>query len=222
MDFRPLLKSMNSLIEQRLSIFETALPGVIRHLNGDGTVDVLPSIRANTQNGVVGKFDDKPILGVQLLRPGNATFTVDLAPREGDQVLLLFFSRSARGWKEGGWKKEPSDPKGINGNTLDCAVAVQIGTQKAPNTLRIGTDGKIEIDAQEAAKFSVKGDVEIESTEGKIRMKSDVIISGSLKVEQDVTAMYRTEPVTLATHVHPSAMGPTAIPTLGVPEPETP
>lgn len=222
MDVTPFLKAIDKMVGMRFGEMETSLPGIVTKVNDDGTVDVLPSIRSMSSSGIIGKYDDAPVLGCQLLTTGNQEFAIDIKPKEGDQVLLLFFSRNADGWKSGGWKKEPSDPKGTGASNLNTAIAVQLCLARPKNRITVETDGKIEIDAQNAIDLTVKGDIEIESTEGKIRMKSDVIISGSLKVEQDVTAMYRTAPVTLATHVHPSAMGPTAIPTPGAPEPETP
>lgn len=166
MNFSPLLKTVQAMIENRFAAFETCVPGIIRKVNGN-TVDVEPSIRSCSNSGIVAKFDGFRFLDVPLLRFGNNVVTVDVEPKEGDRVLLLFISRNIKKWKTDGWKDTPSNPGGISRNDGGNCVALQISWGGAPNFVKVDKDGNLsistggKIDINSKGKLTINGHLEI-------------------------------------------------------------
>ena len=165
------LRLVRSVIDSYMEGFETAFPAVVKKVNGDGTVDVTPSIRNTLKNmQIEPDGEDKkplPVLGVPVLYPGTSKAIVTFELSEGDPVLCVSSSRDLRAWVEGGEDKGPYDPKSFSGNDLNDLVAIPFsrGGDKAV-TVNVGRDS-----------LSIEG-------KGKIEMAGDgtVTINGHLEV----------------------------------------
>lgn len=161
-----------AVIDSYMEGFETAFPAVVLKVNGDGTVDVTPSIRNALKNMQIepdGK-DGKPlpVEGVPVMWPGTSAAVVKFELEAGDPVLCVASSRDLRAWAEGGEDKGPYDPLSFSGNDLNDLVAIPMsrGGSRAVS-VTLGRDS-----------LKVVG-------KGSIEMKNDgtVTINGHLKVE---------------------------------------
>lgn len=122
------LRLVRSVIDSYMEGFETAFPAVVKKVNGDGTIDVTPSIRNTLKNmQIEPDGEDKkplPVLGVPVLYPGTSKAIVKFELSEGDPVLCVSSSRDLRAWVEGGEGNGPYDPKSFSGNDLNDLVAI--------------------------------------------------------------------------------------------------
>lgn len=167
------LRLVRSVIDSYMEGFETAFPAVVKKVNGDGTVDVTPSIRNTLKNmQIEPDGEDKkplPVLGVPVLYPGTSKAIVKFELSDGDPVLCVSSSRDLRAWVEGGEGNGPYDPKSFSGNDLNDLVAIPFsrGGDKAV-TVNVGRDS-----------LSIEG-------KGKIEMAGDgtVTINGHLEVKK--------------------------------------
>lgn len=166
------VKLVRSVIDSYMEGFETAFPATVKKVNGDGTVDVTPSIRNVLKNMQIepdGK-DKKPlpVLGVPVLWPGTSAAVVKFELEEGDPVLCVSSSRDLRAWVEGGEDKGPYDPKSFSGNDLNDLIAIPLsrGIGDRAVSVTIGRDS-----------YKVEG-------KGTIEMKNDgtVVVNGHLEV----------------------------------------
>lgn len=162
MDFLPFLKSCQSMIEGRFANFETAIPAIIKKVNGD-RIDVLPAVKGYTKNGVVADFENFAILGVPLLKIGTENFSISVAAKEGDKVLLIYSSRCLNGLKKNGWGKKPCDPNGISSNDANNCFAIQVCTNEAANKIEVKEDGEINVHTKKA--ITINGFLEIAGEE---------------------------------------------------------
>lgn len=154
-----IVRIIRSVIESYMETFETAFPAVVKAVNGDGTIDVTPSIRNTLKNMQIepdGK-DGKPlpVQKVPVLWPGTSSAVVKFSLSAGDPVLCIASSRDLRAWAEGGEAKGPYDPKSFSGNDLNDLVAIPMsrGGERAltvsvgRDTLKVEGKGTIEMKA---------------------------------------------------------------------------
>lgn len=189
-----------------LDNIDTAIPGVVTAVNGDGTVDCKPCIRKIAPNGV---FDvvNPAMPKIPLMRLGTSYVDFDFPIKEGDQVLLVAISRDAASWK-----KKPEDdvvPTACGGLTMNDLVAVPIVVpQKAhgASKIKVTEDGSIELVPGDSGRIWAKGDLIVE---GNVDAGGDVVAGATITEQGPV----ETGGVSLQTHVHPTAVGPTSPPT---------
>lgn len=205
------LRLTNSIIESYMEGFETAFPAVVKKVNGDGTVDVTPSIRNTLKNMQIepdGK-DGKPLAveGVPVLNIGTSTAIVKFGLAEGDPVLCVSSSRDLRAWIEGGENKGPYDPLSFSGNDLNDLMAIPMsrgGNKKV--TVTISHDGKVSVEAESDVTITspnVKIDGNLDVT-GKVDVTGDVVAGGDVSSDGTVrgTTDVITGVVSLKDHIH--------------------
>ena len=167
-----IVRLVRTLIDSYMEGFETAFPAVVKKVNGDGTVDVTPSIRNVLKNMQIepdGK-DGKPlpVEGVPVMWPGTSAAVVKFELAEGDPLLCVASSRDLRAWVEGGEDKGPYDPKSFSGNDLNDLIAIPLsrGSGDRAVSVTIGRDS-----------YKVEG-------KGTIEMNNDgtVLVNGHLEV----------------------------------------
>lgn len=166
------VKLINNVIDSYMEGFETAFPAVVKKVNGDGTVDVTPSVRNTLKNMQIEPDGDdgKPLAidGVPVLWPGTSSAIVKFELAEGDPLLCIASSRDLTEWAEGGENKGPYSPKSFSGNDLNDLVAIPLsrGGSRAVS-VTLGRDS-----------LTVVGN-------GSIEMKNDgtVLVNGHLEVK---------------------------------------
>lgn len=127
-----------------LENIETVLPGVVTKV-GDGVVDCKTCIRKIAPNGVLDVVNFA-IPKIPLMKLGGANAEITFPTKEGDQVLLVAFSRDSSLWK-----KDYGDdviPESSSGLSLADFVAVPfIASKKAEGAakIRVTDDGDIRI-----------------------------------------------------------------------------
>ena len=180
-----------------LDNIETALPGVITKV-GNGVVDCKACIRKVAPNGVIDVLNLE-IPKIPLMKLGGANAEITFPSKEGDQVLLVAFSRDSELWK-----KDYSDdvtPESCTGLSLSDFVAVPIIAS-----------GK----SEGAAKICVTddGDIEMVPATGKrVVSAADLLVRGKVQATDDVQAgvteaageIIATGGVSLQLHMHPTA-----------------
>lgn len=199
-----LVKLIKSVIESYMEGFETAFPAVVKKVNGDGTVDVTPSVRNTLKNMQIEPDGEDgiplQIEGVPVMWPGTSSAIVKFELSAGDPLLCIASSRDLREWVDHGEGKGPYSPKSFSGNDLNDLVAVPLsrGGQKKV-TVNISHDGNVTIEADsvtiDADEVNVDGDL---SVDGKISAKGDVESEGTLSGSQEVML----KGVPLSTHIH--------------------
>lgn len=152
-----------------LENIETVLPGVVTKV-GNGVVDCKTCIRKIAPNGVldVVNFD---IPKIPLMKLGGANAEITFPTKEGDQVLLVAFSRDSSLWKKD--YSDDSVPESSSGLTLSDFVAVPfIASGKAEGATKIAVDddggvqienaggGTIVMDG-ESGKVTINGHLEV-------------------------------------------------------------
>jgi hypothetical protein len=190
------VKLINSVIDSYMEGFETAFPAVVKKVNGDGTVDVTPSVRNVLKNMQIEPDgeDDKPLAieGVPVMWPGTSEAVVKFTLAEGDPLLCIASSRDLREWVDGGEDKGPYSPKSFSGNDLNDLVAIPVsrgGSKKV--TVTIGHDGKVSLSADSVTLTA-----------------ANVKVDGELEVTGDAKFMTKTAGVTFSSHIHPTPVGP--------------
>lgn len=187
---------------------ETAIPGVITKVNGDGTVDCRASIRKVLPNGVFD-LENSPIPGIPLMKLGGAAAEFTFPSREGDHVILLAFSRDASKWRT---EADDGDvvPDSASGLSLMDLVAIPFvkAPREAAARVCVTEDGDILFTPADGRKticdsdFICRGDV---LSIGEVAAKC-VEAAGEIS---DASAIH------LSTHLHPTAVGPSSAPTIG-------
>lgn len=171
---KTIVRLVNTLIDSYMEGFESAFPAVVKKVNGDGTVDVTPSVRNVLKNmqmepdGSDGK--PLPIEGVPVLWPGTSAAVVKLELKEGDPLLCVSSSRDLRAWVDGGEENGPYSPVSFSGNDLNDMVAIPMTVAKSGRavTVNIGRD---------SVKVEGKGTIEM-------RNDGTVLVNGHLEVKK--------------------------------------
>lgn len=196
-----------------LENMETALPGVITKVNKDGSVSVRPVIRKIEPNGVFDLVNPE-IPNVPLMKLGGANAEFSFPSKEGDQVLLVAFSRDASEWK----RSEESDivPAACSGLTMNDLVAIPVvkSSKQCAAKIRVTEDGDIVMIPKESRKTIAQ---------------SDLVVKGGVYVTKDVASSCQELPdgevvdvptsVHLNNHFHSTAVGPSIVPTKTPPTP---
>lgn len=166
-----IVKLVRQVLDNYMEGFETAFPATVKKVNGDGTVDVTPSIRNVLKNmqiepdGEDGK--PLPIEGVPVLWPGTSAAVVKFELKAGDPLLCVASSRDLRAWVEGGESKGPYSPLSFSGNDLNDLMAIPMsrGGSKAVS-VTLGRDsvkvvGKGSIEMKDNGTVLVNGHLEV-------------------------------------------------------------
>jgi hypothetical protein len=191
------VKLINSVIDSYMEGFETAFPAVVEKVNGDGTVDVTPSIRNVLKNmqiepdGEDGK--PLPVESVPVLWPGTSAAIVKFELAKGDPLLCVSSSRDLRAWVEGGESKGPFNPLSFSGNDLNDMIAIPMsrgGSKKV--TVTIGRDGNVSLEADS-----------VTVTAGSVKVDGELEVTGGASFGEKVNAAdFSTPLVSLNTHLH--------------------
>jgi hypothetical protein len=181
-----------------LENIETVLPGVVTNV-GDGVVDCKACIRKVAPNGV---FDvlNLEIPKIPLMKLGGANAEITFPTKEGDQVLLVAFSRDSSLWRKD--YSDDSVPESSSGLTLSDFVAVPFIAGK-----------KVE----GAAKIRVTEDGDIVMTPAtgrRVVSDADLLVRGKVQSTDDVQAgvteaggeVIATGGISLQLHTHPTAV----------------
>ena len=180
-----------------LENIETVLPGVVTNV-GDGVVDCKTCIRKIAPNGVLDVVNfDIPKIPLMKLGGANAEFT--FPTKEGDQVLLVAFSRDSSLWKKD--YSDDSVPESSSGLTLADFVAVPfIASKKAEGAakIRVTEDGDIVMTPASGRRVVSDADLLVR---GKVQSTDDVQ-AGVTEAEGEIVA---TGGVSLQLHMHPTA-----------------
>lgn len=189
-----------------LENIETALPGVIEKVNGDGTVDCKPCIRKVAKNGVID-VANPTIPKIPLMKLGGANAEFTFPSKKGDQVLLVGISRDSEKWKKD--LKDDAIPESSSGLTLNDFVAVPFVAEKKHSgsaKIRVTDDGDILFTPANGRQVISDTDFLVR---GKVRSTGDVV-AGVTEVSEQVI---ETGGVSLQTHMHPTAVpGPASLP----------
>lgn len=205
--------TIRKVIDSYMETFETGFPGTISAVNGDGTIDALPSVRNALTNlqQEGGGGDVNPMRAIPVLWPGTATAIVRFELSKGDPVWLISGSRDQSVWADGDWADAVKDPfraPSFGGNDLNSLVAIPVrweshGSGNPKITVTVKKDGKVEIET--AADIAIKA--------GTLDIEGDLKLTGKIEATGEITAMAGTTPVNLSTHIHASSAGPTESPT---------
>lgn len=190
-----------------LENIETALPGVIEKVNGDGTVDCKPCIRKVAKNGVID-VENPTIPKIPLMKLGGANAEFTFPSKKGDQVLLVGISRDSEKWKKD--LEDDNIPESSSGLTLNDLVAIPFIAHKQATgaaKINVSDDGSIELIPGSSGQIRAKGDLVVD---GKVDAGGDVVAGATIT---DV-AIVETGGVSLQTHMHATAVpGPASLPT---------
>lgn len=191
-----ILGAIDRQVDERLNSFETAIPGTIIDVRKDGRIDVAPSIRKMVTSGVIDAFD-APIRGVPVMQIGFSGMRFDLELKNGDSVVLLFFSRDATNWKKKKW--EQSDPVAPLANDVNSCVAIPFvrPDSGAKAVVKIDADGVVTFDS---SKVKFTGDIEVD---GKMKSVGDIESEGDVKGSD-----FKAGILSFNTHVHEVTSAP--------------
>lgn len=113
-----------------------------------------------------------------------------------------------------------SRPKGnVSGVALFVGGSRDNGVVIATNGDDIGEkleEGEVLVHSPHGQKILLKsdGNIEISCEFGKeIHCLNDLVVEGNVKASEEVSAKYKTSTVKLSMHVHPTAVGPSSMPT---------
>jgi hypothetical protein len=144
--------------------FESAIPGIVDSVNSDGTVNVIPTIRKISTNGVVD-LENNVIPSVPVMDLGGGGIEVNVEISAGDQLILFAISRDSSAWKNSDGSKTRT-PNSCGGNTLMDFVAVPLhfhGKGGSKVKISFSKDGSAEITNSGGGSISMasNGTVEI-------------------------------------------------------------
>ena len=128
-----------------LENIETVLPGVVTKV-GDGVVDCKTCIRKIAPNGVLDVVNFA-IPKIPLMKLGGANAEITFPTKEGDQVLLVAFSRDSSLWKKD--YSDDSVPESSSGLTLSDFVAVPFiasGKAEGATKIRVTDNGGVQVE----------------------------------------------------------------------------
>ena len=186
----------NQLFDNKMESFETAFPARIKSVNGDGTVDIVPSIKNVLKNMQMEPTDSdgnlNAVCDVPILFPGTASAIIEFQLKKGDPVLCIASSRDLRAWIEGGWDSDkPFEPFSFSGNDLNDLVAIplRMTNRTVPKTkILIGNDGIVTVTTDQ---------IEFNATK--------LHVSGEIEADGEITTNASGMPIALSTHKHPTA-----------------
>lgn len=194
---------------ENIEDIETVIPGVIKAVNDDGTVDCKAVIRKVAPNGVFDVIN--PVMPhIPLMKLGGANAEFFFPSKVGDHVLLVAFSRDASRWKRE--DKDSIIPSSCSGLTLNDLIAIPFvkKTKDGAAKILVTEDGDIVFKPADGRKviseadFLCKGNV---MTSGNVLAKKDVAAKCADLPNGDVTDLPAA--IHLSTHFHMSAAGPT-------------
>lgn len=88
----------------------TALPGTIESFDtSTGKAKVKPALRQKLTDGSIAEYPS--IVGVPVVFPRSATFSLTFPIAVGDSVLLIFAERAIGRWLRSGGSVDPIDPR---------------------------------------------------------------------------------------------------------------
>lgn len=181
-----------------LENIETVLPGVVTAV-GNGTVDCKTCIRKVAPNGVLDVVNFA-IPKIPLMKLGGANAEITFPTKEGDQVLLVAFSRDSSLWKKD--YSDDSVPESSSGLTLSDFVAVPFiasGKVEGSAKIRVTDDGDIVMTPATGRRVVSDADLLVR---GKVQSTDDVQ-AGVTEAGDEVIA---TGGVSLQFHMHPTAV----------------
>lgn len=171
----------------------TALPGIITAINfDDNTCSVQPVIQGSVEdeNGNVTFVNLPVLIHVPIVFPRAGGFVLTFPMAIGDEVLVVFSSRSIDSWWQSGGIQKPVESRM---HDLSDGFAIP-GASSVPKAIA-------GISATDAQLRNESGDTFLSITaDGKIKMTAPagVEIEGDLTVTGEVTAGI----IPLTTHVH--------------------
>lgn len=100
----------------------TGFPAVVESVNGDGTVNIKPSITTVLQDGVVKPYDTIPSARVGTLSTNNGNISIRLPLYVGDEVWVSVSERDISGIVESGSGNATSNNIVDRFDLADCLV----------------------------------------------------------------------------------------------------
>ena len=191
---------LDRFFDNRMEDFETAFPAVVESVNGDGTVNVRPSVKnclCNMQMEPLMKDGKLMVIkDVPVLWPGTKKVHVEYELDAGDTVLCISSSRDIRNWKKGDWDGTAYDPVSFSGNDLLNLLAVPLrrSNEGAATLISIDREGNVTITASE-----VKLDAENVKITGKLDVDGDISSAGNIASDGEIEASGKVKGADFAT-----------------------
>lgn len=202
-----LTQTLDTWFSARLEGIHTALPAQVEKYDlKTRRASVKPLVKLRMARGASVSI---PVVdNVPVVFPGSAQALIHFPLSKGDGVLLVF-SEAALGNFLAGSGEEMSAENESRFQLTD-AIAIPGLWAEAP----LSGEEALTIQYQ-STTVRLKGDtVEIEAS-GGLTFEGDLTVKGKIEAEGEVTANAMSAPVSLSTHIHPTAVGPTSPPTPG-------
>lgn len=178
-----------------------SVPAVVKSYDADsGTVTAKPMVRDKLRNGISVELPE--MVSVPVVFPQSRMFDMRWPLREGDPLVLMFTDSDISAWKRTDGRTLLSAPT-PNRNTLTNAYAIP-GLSPAP------VEGR--------CRLVLHDDGTLEFTGRMVRFSCPVVAEEPIIARKDVYAGTDAACVSLQTHIHSSAMGPT-IDGIAIPNP---
>lgn len=188
--------ALDAYMASVLSAVHTSMPAkVVSYDEKAHRAKVKPSVQMLMDNGV--RIELPELFEVPVVFPSGKYFDLEFPLEKNDGVLLVFTEQDVSAWKNG---DSPAVPATASRFNLDHAIAIP-GLFPTPMT------GK--------ARIVIDKDGVVTWTAKKFVFDGQVVVQKDLLVRDDVfVGPAPAGPgVSLKTHVHPTAVGPTSMPT---------
>lgn len=190
-----LYTALSSVIHQALSEVHTSIPGRVEEYDEKThQATVRPTVRLMQDNGV--ELEIPPLMKVPVLFPASGAFDIEFPIAKGDAVLILFSEADTSEWVN-------SDGEGI----VSPATSSRFGLNSAvaiPGLRPSRSEGNVRLYVNNDGVLTIKAK--------KIVFDGQVVATGDMIARGDVfVGPAPAGPgVSLKTHIHPTAVGPTS------------
>jgi hypothetical protein len=179
-------EAIRALVEQHASGMWTAIPATVTKFDAEaGTVAVQPVVKQTVtqQDGTTKDVDMPPLPAVPVLWPGGGGMSLTFPIAEGDEVLVVFASRSLDAWLQSGGIQKPMHARKHNlsdGIAIPCLRNTTRKIAASTSFLALRSD-----DDSTHITIDPGGHVTIVAP-GGVAITGDVTIQGKLDVTGDV------------------------------------